>query len=162
MYLLEGKHSILDISKKHLNSWYFWKTFLFSSPELKAQVSFSDCLSFVCLSVSLSVNFSNFRFFSRSIGPISTKLGTKHPWVEGIQVCSNEVPYPFPTGDNSENIKWYWKYLKTFSRTTGSISTKHGTKHPWVEGIQVCSNKGPRPSQRGDNREIVKLYWKYF
>ena len=24
--------------------------------------------------------------------PIGTKLGTEHPWVEGIQVCSNEGP----------------------------------------------------------------------
>ena len=29
-------------------------------------------------------------FFFRTIGPISTKLGTKHPWVKGIKVCSNE------------------------------------------------------------------------
>ena len=26
-------------------------------------------------------------FFSRTVGPTSTKLGTKNPWVEGIQVC---------------------------------------------------------------------------
>ena len=26
-------------------------------------------------------------------GPISTKLGTKHSWVKGIQVCSNEGPW---------------------------------------------------------------------
>ena len=31
-------------------------------------------------------------FFSRTTGPISTNLGTKHPWVKGIQVCSNEEP----------------------------------------------------------------------
>ena len=29
-------------------------------------------------------------FLSRTTGPISTKLGTKHPWMKGIQVCSNE------------------------------------------------------------------------
>ena len=38
------------------------------------------------------------------------------------------------------------------------ISTLLGTKHPWVEGIQVCSNEGPRHPQRGDKSEIVKLY----
>ena len=27
-------------------------------------------------------------------------------------------------------------------QTTGPISTKHSTKHPWVKGIQVCSNEG--------------------
>ena len=31
--------------------------------------------------------------FSRTNGPISTKLGTKHHWVKGIQVCSNEEPF---------------------------------------------------------------------
>ena len=34
---------------------------------------------------------------SKLTGPISTKLGTKHSWVKGIQVCSNEGPWrPFP------------------------------------------------------------------
>ena len=37
-------------------------------------------------------------FFSRTTGPISTKLGTKHPWVEGIQVYSNGSLTPFPQG----------------------------------------------------------------
>jgi hypothetical protein len=27
------------------------------------------------------------------------------------------------------------------------------------EGIQVCSNKGPGPLQRGDNYKHVKLGW---
>ena len=44
-------------------------------------------------------------FFSRTTEPISTKLGTKHPWVKGIQVCSNEGPYPFPRGDNYKIAK---------------------------------------------------------
>ena len=35
-------------------------------------------------------------FFFRTTGPISTKLVTKHSWVKGIQVCSNEGPSPFP------------------------------------------------------------------
>ena len=83
---------------------------VFSSPELKAQVSFSDHLSsFVCLSVRLSVclclsvclsTFNIFIFFSRTTGPISTKLGTMYPSVKGIQVCSYEGPSPFPRGDN--------------------------------------------------------------
>jgi hypothetical protein len=53
---------------------------LFSSPELKAQVSFSDRrLS----GVRLSVNFYIFDFFSKTTGPILTILGTNHPWVKG-------------------------------------------------------------------------------
>ena len=34
-------------------------------------------------------------FFSITTEPFPTKLGTKHPWVKGIQVCSNEGPRPF-------------------------------------------------------------------
>ena len=41
------------------------------------------------------------------MGPISTKLGTKHPWVMGIQVCSNEGPCPIPRGDNYKKGKIY-------------------------------------------------------
>ena len=44
-------------------------------------------------------------------------------------------------------------------RTTGPISTKLSTKHSWVKGIQICSNKvshlksflGQRHFQRKDN-----------
>jgi hypothetical protein len=56
---------------------------LFSSPELKAQVSFSDHpLSIICLAACLSVcllDFYIFDFFSRTTGPISTNVGTNHP-----------------------------------------------------------------------------------
>ena len=57
-----------------------------SSPELKAQVSFSDRpVSVVRPSVCPSVTNSHiFIFFSRTTAPISVKLGTKHPWVKGI------------------------------------------------------------------------------
>ena len=79
--------------------------------------------------------------------------------MEGIQVCSNEEPRPFPRGDNSKNVKLYWKYFKIFSRTIGPISTKLGTMNPWMEGIQVCSNAGPHPFPRGDNYEIAKIHW---
>ena len=48
--------------------------------------------------------------------------------------------------------------FKIFSRTTGPISTKFGTKHPWVKGIQIYSNEGPRPFQRADNYEIAKIH----
>ena len=84
-------------------------------------------------------------FFSRNTEPISTKHGSKHPWVEGIQVCSNEGPRPFPRGDNYEIVKIHWWNLKKilFSRTTEPISNNLGTKHPWVKAIQVSSNEEP-------------------
>ena len=53
--------------------------------------------------------------------------------------------------------------LFTFSSsspTTGPISTNHDTRLPWVKGIQVSSNEGPRPFPRGDNYEIAKMHWR--
>ena len=64
-----------------------------SSPEPKAQVSFSDQnLSIVrrrCRHPRCHKLFT-FSSSSRTTGPISTKLGTKHSWVKEIQVSSNE------------------------------------------------------------------------
>ena len=122
----------------------------------------------------LKIHWQNFKiFFSITNGPISTKLGTKHllvkvfqvsmklgtkySWVKGIQVCSNERPHPFPRGDNYKIVKIHWQNLKIFfSRTNGPISTKLGTKSPWVKGIQVCANERPCPFRRGDNYKIAK------
>jgi hypothetical protein len=44
-------------------------------------------------------------FFSRTIRPILTRLGTNYPWVKGIQICSNEGDSPFPRGENSKRVK---------------------------------------------------------
>jgi hypothetical protein len=46
-----------------------------------------------------------------------TKLGTNHPWGEGIQVCANEGRRPSLMGDNSERVKIHKKYFinKIFS-----------------------------------------------
>jgi hypothetical protein len=46
-----------------------------------------------------------------------------------------------------------------FFRTSWPNSIKLGTNYPWVKGIQVCSNKGPGPLQRGDNHKNVKMGW---
>jgi hypothetical protein len=40
-------------------------------------------------------------FFSKTIGPILTRLGTNYPWIKGIPICSIEGDSPFPRGDNS-------------------------------------------------------------
>ena len=41
-------------------------------------------------------------FFFRITGPISIKLGTKHPWMKWIKICSNEekLPFNFHKGNN--------------------------------------------------------------
>jgi hypothetical protein len=79
--------------------------------------------------------------------------------MKGNQVCSNKGPGPLQRGDNHKNVKMGWGHLKIFfSRTTGPILTRLGTNHPWVEGIQDCSNEGDNPSPRGDNSERVKIH----
>ena len=96
-------------------------------------------------------------FFSRTTGPISTKLGTMPPWVIRNQVCSNKGPRPFPMGDNNEIAKIHWRNLNIFfSRTAGLISTKLDTKHP---ASKCKANEGPRPFPRGDNDEVAKIHW---
>ena len=75
---------------------------LISSPEPKAQVSFSDHNLFV---VRRCCKLFTFLFFSRTTGPISTKLGTNHPLVKGFQICSNDGPCPFPRENNYEIAK---------------------------------------------------------
>ena len=49
-------------------------------------------------------------FLSRSTAN-SINLDKKHPWVKGIQVCSNKGPF-FPRGENKEIAKIHWWYLK--------------------------------------------------
>jgi hypothetical protein len=46
-------------------------------------------------------------FFSRTTGPILTRLGTNHHLVKGIHVCSKEGNSVSPRGDNSERVKIY-------------------------------------------------------
>ena len=54
---------------------------------------------------------------------------------------------PVQRGDDSD---YKFNIDKTFfPRTPGTISTKLGTKHPWIKEIQDCLNKGPHPIPRG-------------
>jgi hypothetical protein len=88
-------------------------------------------------------------FFSRSTGPILTRLSTNHPGRERIQVSFKEGDSPSRRGDNSERVKLHRNFFKIFSRTSRPKSIKLCTNYPLVKRIQVCSNKGPRPLQRG-------------
>ena len=66
-----------------------------------------------------------------------------------------------PSGCLSVNVfLWTFHLFIFFSRTTGTISTKLGTKYSWVKGIQVCSNEGPCPYPRGDNYKTTKIHWR--
>ena len=107
----------------------------------------------------MSLNFSHFHLLQNHWANFN-KTWHKVFLSEGIQVRSNEEPRPFPRSDDYEIAKvhwWVWKIF--FSRTTGPISSKLGTNHFWVKGIQVFTNEGPRCFSRGDNYEIVKIHW---
>jgi hypothetical protein len=135
---------ILTITETICPQWLCFLAHL--SWKLKWAFLIARCPASVCLSVCLSVNFYIFDFFSRTTGPILNRLGTNHPWVKGIQICSKEGDSPSPRGDNIERVKIHWKFSKVFFfRTSRPISIKLGTNYPWVKGIQVCSDKGPGP-----------------
>ena len=86
------------------------KTSAFSTPELKAQVNFSDRLLSIC------ELFTSHFLKNHTTVPVSTKFGTEHSWVKGIWVCSNERPSLF---QGEMIVKLHWQHLKfSFSRTT--------------------------------------------
>ena len=78
------------------------------------------------------------------------RVWSKHHWVKGIQVFINQGSLSFPRSDDIEiaKVHWEWQNLKLFSWTTGPISIKLGTKHPWVKNFQVPLNEGS--FRRGD------------
>ena len=101
------------------------------------------CMYVVVLSVPESQDVYNVTFPPPLVCPFQPLLifanflnRTKHPWLKGISSLFKWRPRPFPRGDNYEIVKIHWRNLKIFfSRTTGPISTKLGTKHPCVKGI---------------------------
>ena len=85
---------------------------------------------------------------SSTTRPISTKL--KRRYMAEIlsirhETLSNPINQTWQKASSGEGPfpKIHWRNLIIFSRTTGPIFTKLGTKLPWVTRIQVCSNKGP-------------------
>ena len=88
-----------------------------SSPEPRLEWAFLITICplsvVVVVVVVVVVNFSHFHLLLQNHWPIATKLGTKHPWVKGIQVCSNKGPRFFPRGDYYEIAKIYWRNLKS-------------------------------------------------
>ena len=104
-------------------------SYIISSPETKARVSFSD--------QSYQVNFSHFHLL-------------QNPWTD-----FNQTWHKVSLGERSlfkcraqpssreELAKIHWRNLNIFfSRTTKPISTKLGTKHPCLMRTQFCSNEG--------------------
>ena len=107
-------------------------------------------------------------FFSRTSGLISRRLGTKHPWVKRIQVCSNEGPSPFPNFNKTGHKRHSWvNVLGFFCGFTREFCTHmemyfgeedFSIKHTCVKEVQLCSLEGPSPFTRRDNNEIAKIH----
>jgi hypothetical protein len=55
--------------------------------------------------------------FSRTTGPILTRLGTNYPWSKGIQVCLKEGDCLSPRGENSKRVKIHWIFFLKSSST---------------------------------------------
>ena len=110
--------------------------------------------------VVVVVNFSHFHLLLQNHR--SNFNQTWHFLVKGIQVCSNEGPRLFLRGDNYQIAKKQWRnsIIIFFSWTTRPISTKLGTLHSWVKGIQVPSNEGLRPFLKKDNYQIADIHWR--
>ena len=148
--------------------WFSSSEFIKTSRNLTLRKSYYSPHSGNSISVKgtcmLTMNrkkFSHFHLLLKNYWTNFILAWLKNPLVDGIQICSNEGPRPFPRGDNSKNIKMIPKTLKIFFfRTTWSISTKLGTKHPLVVVIHVSSNEGPCPFSKGDNYEIAEIHWR--
>ena len=114
-------------------------------------MNFPGRLGSVCPFVYKSVNFSNIYLLVQNHRVKQSchkaSLGQR------IKVRTNEGTRPFSMWDNYEIADVYWQNLKSvFSRTDAPSNLS--TKHPWVKGIQFCSEEGPCPFLRGDNYEI--------
>ena len=96
---------------------------------------------FVCPSVHLSVYFYFFPLLLKNHWANFNQTWHKASLGKRDTSLFNEEPFPFARGDNCKVVKLHWRNLKIFfPRTTGPISTKLGTNHPWVKGIQVSLN----------------------
>ena len=79
---------------KYVKHIFFLSPFSSAELAMEARVSFADHNLFIvhrrcrcpCRIFHILI------IFSRTTGPISTRLGTMHPWTKGIQVNSNEGP----------------------------------------------------------------------
>ena len=97
--------------------------------------------------------------FSKTTGPISTKLGTKRPWVKGIYVCSNERPIAF----QGEIITTFIKYFDEFKKSSspeplGQSQSNLAISIPGWRGFKiVCMGRSHLFTLR-ENNIIAKLH----
>ena len=73
---------------------------------------------------------------------ISTKLGTEHTCGKRIQVCSNEGPRPFPTGDNNKIAKTLTNFLNLLQNHWTNFNQ---TWHKASLSEEFCLNEEASP-----------------
>ena len=102
----------------------------------------------------------NLKFlFSRTAGPISSKLGTNYSWLKGIQVYSNEGPHLFPRGDNYEKSKMHWQnWKKKFLQTRWANFNQTWHKSLLAEGdSNLFKWRAPPFTLRNSENTLIKL-----
>jgi hypothetical protein len=90
-------------------------------------------------------------FFSRTTGPILTRLRINRPWGRGFKFLQMKRITLLEGEVIAKELKLTEHFKNLLSRTSEPTLIKFGTYYPWLKGIQVCSIKGPGPLQRGDN-----------
>ena len=145
MHVLLDGNDMLIYKREPVHIWYIC-LILFCCFCCLTHLSWRLKRAFRINCFSSFVDLSNFPIFifSRTTRPFSTKPGTKHPWLNGIQTCSNEWPRPFSKGKGS---KMHWK----------DVLFPEPLDHPRVKEIQSCSNEWPRSFPRGENNEMAKI-----
>ena len=83
-------------------------------------------------------------FFSRTGGPIFTKIGMKHRGLQPIIVCSNDdpgvtLPY-FTERSNLETRAFVWEKVKAvdFSQTMEACDLKVGRYRQLIDFMKEC------------------------
>ena len=110
--------------------WYFWETV---NIRMKNKRGLHYCsYAFICT-------------YLQWLEPFLAHLSWRLKWAFLIKICSSSVVVNF-------------SHFHLLLQNHWPISTKLGAKHPWVKGIEVYSNEGPRPFPRGDNYKIAKIH----
>ena len=133
-----------------------WSLTRFSSPQLKASVSFSDrLLSVVCPSLCKLFTFSS--CFTEPHYQFQSNLAQK------IQDCSIEGPRPFPRGDNYKIAMIYWRILKNLRLQNPGVNYDH-TWHKvfFDKGNKSVLKWSVMVFPRGDKYGISKMHWGNF
>ena len=99
--------------------------------------------------ICLSVNFHMFILFSWTTKPISTKLGTKHPWVK------RESPALFKWRATPFSKGRFQPFI-FFTRNSGSVSTILAQIIFGWRGF-ICSNEGSCHFPRGSKNILTKF-----